>query len=144
MNLINLIIFSVFAAILSLLTVVTIRQYVQKKRLAANLIQSFIDNKIVADKLAKVFNEKEALKLEQSEGFVKFLSESRESAFEYIETTQAVIKEYNNTIEQILEWNNTYGTTLGDTPHSEAIKQIELAHGKLRDLLPRNNEIPNN
>jgi hypothetical protein len=144
MNLVNLIIFSAFAVIISLLIVIATRQYIQKKRLAANLVQSLIDNKIVTDKLAKVFNEKEALKLEQSEGFVKFLSESRESAFEYIETTQAVLKEYNNTIEQILEWNNTYGMALGDTPHSEAIKQIELAHTKLRDLLPRNNEIPNN
>lgn len=140
----SLITFSVMTAIIVTLIVVSIRLVLDKKRLSAMLIQAISDKNYVTKKLGEVFDEKEALLLEQDNGFIRFLSESRESAFSYIESVQEVLKEYDETIQQVIDWNNTYGSALGDTPHSEALEMVATAHKKLKDLLPEQKEIPNN
>ncbi len=140
----SLIAFSVMAVLMSAFLVMAIRLFIQKRQLTAILIQTINDKNFVTKKLGEVFDEKEALLLEQDNGFIRFLSESRESAFNYIEQVQAALKEYDETIQSILEWNDTYGSVLGESPYSEAFEQIALAHKKLKDLLPEQTETPNN
>jgi hypothetical protein len=107
-------------------------------------IQAQINKDIIANEYSKVIQELENKKLEKSDDFVKFLSDSRNSAFEYIESVQENLLKFDKQITKIIKWNETYGTTTGENPHSNKIKEISVAYKKLKDLLPENNKTPNN
>ncbi len=58
---------------------------------ASLLEQADIDRLLLARRLEQELNTRDSTKLEQTEGFVKFISESRDWAFKYIEDVQAAI-----------------------------------------------------
>jgi hypothetical protein len=61
---------------------------------AASLLeQADLDKLLLAKRLEQEIGSKDSTKIEQSEGFVRFLSESRDSAFLYIENVQNAIAE---------------------------------------------------
>jgi hypothetical protein len=107
-------------------------------------LQAQINKDIIAIEYSKVIQELENKKLEKSDDFLKFISDSRDWAFEYIEDVQENLSKFDKQITKIIKWNETYGSTTGENPHSEKIKQISVAYKKLKDLLPENNQTPNN
>ena len=109
----------------------------------ADQLQVTINLNIVRSELSKALQEIENMKLEKSDDFVKFLSDSRDWAFTYIEDAQDKISEFDKQIQEIAEWNRTYGSVVGDTPHNSKIEEINLAYDKIRSLLPEN-KTPNN
>lgn len=106
-------------------------------------LQLFIRINILETEFSKTIQEIENMKLEKSDDFIKFLSDSRDWAFTYIEDVQAKISEFDKQIQEIAEWNRTYGSVVGDTPHNSKIEEINLAYDKIRSLLPEN-KTPNN
>jgi hypothetical protein len=58
---------------------------------ASLLEQADVDRLLLARRLEQELNTKDSTKLEQTEGFVKFISESRDWAFKYIEDVQEAI-----------------------------------------------------
>lgn len=106
-------------------------------------LQVMIDRNIIATEYKELFQTIENMKLEKSDDFVKFLSDTRNSAFEYIEDAQTKIAEFDELLNAIVEWNNTYGTVAGNVPHAEKIEQISLAYSSIRALLPEK-PTPNN
>lgn len=105
--------------------------------------QASIEKNIIMSEYKEVLQALENKKLEESDDFVKFLSDTRNAAFDYIEDVQANIQEFDSILSDISEWNNTYGSVAGKTPHAEKIEQLSLAYDKLRNLLPEN-PTPNN
>lgn len=65
--------------------------YFKVRKFIKVIAQLIIDNQVLKDKLdeSMSLNSKEF-----SDGFIKFLSESRESAFKYIEDVQTAIQRY--------------------------------------------------
>jgi DNA repair exonuclease SbcCD ATPase subunit len=110
---------------------------------ASEKIQALIDKNIIMSEYNKVLQALENKKLEESDDFIKFLSDSRDWAFEYIEDAQEKISEFDKQIQEIAEWNRTYGSVIGDIPHTSKIEEINLAYDKIRSLLPEN-KTPNN
>ena len=106
-------------------------------------LQANVNANIVRSEYTRALQEIENMKLEKSDDFVKFLSNSRDWAFEYIEDAQEKISEFDKQIQKIAEWNRTYGSVVGDIPHSSKIEEINLAYDKIRSLLPEN-KTPNN
>jgi DNA repair exonuclease SbcCD ATPase subunit len=106
-------------------------------------IQANINVNVFKSEYAKALQEIENMKLEKSDDFVKFLSDSRDWAFEYIEDAQQKITEFDKQIQEIVEWSRTYGSVIGDIPHTSKIEEINLAYDKIRSLLPEN-KTPNN
>jgi hypothetical protein len=106
-------------------------------------LQLLIRINILETEFSKTIQEIENMKLEKSDDFVKFLSDSRDWAFTYIEDVQEKISEFDKHIQEIAEWNRTYGSVVGDTPHNSKIEEINLAYDKIRSLLPEN-KTPNN
>jgi hypothetical protein len=58
---------------------------------ASLLEQADVDRLLLARRLEQELNTRDSTKLEQTEGFVKFISESRDWAFKYIEDVQQAI-----------------------------------------------------
>lgn len=144
---IDVIVTSVIYALLTLLVAyLGFRNVLLRRKVndaIAEQLQITINLNIIRSELSKALQEIENMKLEKSDDFVKFLSNSRDWAFEYIEDAQEKISEFDKQIQKIAEWNRTYGSVVGDIPHSSKIEEINLAYDKIRSLLPEN-KTPNN
>lgn len=72
------------------------------------------------------------------ESFIKFLSDSRDWAFDYIEQTQKTISKFIEEVEPHIEYYKEYGTVVEGiiSPHDNALKKISLELSQLKSLLP--------
>jgi hypothetical protein len=90
----------------------------------------------------KYFNSIEENKLnsEQNihkENFIKFLSESRDWAYEYIEDVQNGLEGFVNAVDSDIKHFDAYGDTLSMVrPDYQAMKNISNAYKELKQFLP--------
>ena len=144
MNLINIISFSLLLFFTLIFVYLVIKLNIQKRKLIGLYIQSEMYKHLLNQKLDELFKEFSARQLSETDGFVKFISQSRDWAFEYIEEVQKALVEFDKEVAPQLEWANTFGKVGGDTVHTNTIKTISEAYNKLKSVLPENTETPNN
>lgn len=96
------------------------------KKLMAEVSQLELDNDILTEKIIEMQEKEQSDKLNTDDGFVKFLSQSRDWAFAYIEDVQLAIQEAVSVIESdnIAKSKNTQ------------IKNIVQALNKLKQFMP--------
>jgi len=70
------------------------------------------------------------------ENFLKFLSDSRDWAFSYIENVQEGLNKFVADIDQHIAYYDEYGIVAEGTPHDFAMKKISVAYKELKTLLP--------
>jgi translation elongation factor EF-Ts len=72
------------------------------------------------------------------ENFIKFLSDSRDWAFDYIEDVQKGLSRFIKEVEPQLEYYNEYGVVIEGMvpPHDFALKKISKEFEELKKLLP--------
>lgn len=71
------------------------------------------------------------------ENFIKFLSDSRDSAFEYIETVQNGIEAFVSEVDASISYFDEYGEVLSvNRPDYDSLKTISKAYKELKKLLP--------
>lgn len=103
--------------------------------------------KLITDAFAKLFvlyntSQSEEVTKEDydvhRESFIKFLSDSREWAFSYIEEVQSGLKKFIDNVEPELEYYNQYGAVVEGMipPHDNALKKISQEFIDLKRLLP--------
>ena len=107
-------------------------------------MQALADNYSLNQALEQMKQDIENVKLQESDGFVRFFSTSRDWAFNYIEQVQDALKEFDETITPITNWTETYGSTIEDSIFRNKIIEISAAYERLQSLLPKDNETPNN
>ncbi len=107
-------------------------------------LQEMADRMLLQKKVEQLYQDIENAKLEQTDGFLKFVSDSRDWAFQYIEEVQAALSEFDKTATPTLEWADTYGQVLGENAHTEALSKISKAYKQLKSVLPKETETPNN
>lgn len=144
MDIVGLVIFSLLGFSLFVLLYLIIKANLQKRKILALYIQSEMDKHFLNQKLQEMSNELSILKLSETDGFVKFISQSRDWAFEYIEEVQNALAEFDKEVAPKLKWAITYGKLAGDTVHTDTINTISEAYDKLKSVLPENTETPNN
>jgi hypothetical protein len=99
----------------------------------------FIDMMI----LEKIVNESEESKIKNDESvhkenFIKFLSDSRDWAYKYIEDVQSGLSNFITTIEPEIKYFKEYGGILGEgAPNYYSMKKITEEYEKLKTLLPK-------
>ena len=74
-----------------------------------------------------------------NESYVKFLSDSRDWAYNYIEDVQAKLADFSNKVEPQLNYYNTYGSAV-QGPHTILVKEIGKAYEELKAVLPEDNK----
>lgn len=103
------------------------------RHLHSQIITLSLDKTILLEKLAESLNALEQKPLEQTDGFLKFMTESRDYAFSFIETMQTSIQEFEDSTKDIF----------AKSEMSDDVKKILDAYGKLKQkTLPA--DIPNN
>ena len=114
-----------------LLSVIKLR--LKNRRLAAELLQSTLNHNIILTKFAEELKNKEDLSVEKTDGFLKFVSESRDMAFEYIEKIQESLIKFKESVGPEIEYMLTYGTATGDSLQTNSFMKIEKAYKELMD-----------
>jgi len=71
------------------------------------------------------------------ENFIKFLSDSRDWAYEYIEDVQSCLQKFVNEIEPEIAYFDEYGLVGDAYPHYHSMKKISQEYKELKKLLPR-------
>jgi molecular chaperone DnaK (HSP70) len=116
----ELIAFSIFIVMFVAALAANIRLIYKNKKLRNQMIQFALDKAMLLEHIEK--NSGKANSIEQSEGFLKFVSDSRDWAFKYIEDVQGAIVEFNSAVA------------------SKDDEKIESALNNLKSFLPDNEE----
>lgn len=132
MDLVNLIIFILFMAMLGLFVYDSVRLRIVNKRLFSEVVQAEIDKAAITEKLNKAVLEHSA---EKTDGFLRFVSESRDQAFKYIESVQEAIAAFNNEIGPIVKHYKQTGKALNRKP-LETLKKLNDAYDIIMTLAP--------
>jgi hypothetical protein len=93
------------------------------KNLMAKYLQEVLDKQTVLVRLSEIIDVQQTKELEESDGFVKFLSQSRDWAYQYIEDTQSVIADFTSVVDVEIK--------------SIKNKKIIEAYDKLKQVLPK-------
>jgi len=99
---------------------------------------------IIANNLRFLLHQEEQFKAKKTdkekanEDFLKFVSDSRDLAYEYIESVQAGLQKFVDEVEPQIEYYDKYGAAVEGmvAPHDFALKKISSEFKKLKSLLP--------
>jgi hypothetical protein len=115
---IEIIAFSIFIVIFVATLISNLRATYKNRKLRDQIIQLGLDKAMLLENMDKISGRNNPI--EKTEGFLKFVSDSRDWAFKYIEDVQAAIQDFNLAIE------------------SKDDKRIESALNNLKNFLPDN------
>lgn len=115
------------------LVLLVVRLSLRNRILKKDVAQGLIDQFALMQKLEEVSKNTDEKKIEETEGFLKFVSQSRDWAFQYIERVQISIKEFQDVFHPFaVEYYKDK-----DKPISqEEFGKIFEAYKKLVDELP--------
>jgi hypothetical protein len=134
--------FLIFFAILSTsfgIAYLAILNKLKQSNLA--LVETFIAKEamqgILLEKKELVNNSDDIL---HKENFIKFLSDSRDWAFSYIEEVQDGLNKFVSDIEPEINYFKEYGDVGSMAPNYYSMKKITEAYEELKSLLPKEEE----
>lgn len=119
--------------------VVTLRKLISSQKLAGKL---YVDNFTLEEYIKTINNAKEDKTDQQihQENFLKFLSDSRDWAFNYIEEVQSGLNKFISDIEPEINYFKEYGDLMAMQPNYYSLKKISQAYEELKNLLPKEEE----
>jgi len=77
-------------------------------------------------------------KEQADEAFLKFVSDSRDWAYQYIDEAQEGLNKFITDIEPEIAYFDEYGIAGSAYPHYHSMKKISVAYKELKKLLPEN------
>jgi hypothetical protein len=128
--------FAILGFFVFVLLINNLRLRSRTRKLSAQVVQIALDKNVISEQLKKILDKKDSESIEQSEGFLKFVSQSRDWAFDYIEQVQAALLEFRNKVEPQILYAKTYGTTVGESTHSIIVDKISDAYDDLVKIMP--------
>lgn len=135
MNITDLIAFIIFGVIVATLAIIVIRLNNHRRKLANSVLQLTLEKMTVLKLLESSLSEQESKTVEQTDGFLKFVSDSRDWAFQYIEEVQAGLIEFHKKVDLDIKYIAKYGQLI-EHPLQESINRITEAYMELEKLLP--------
>jgi hypothetical protein len=109
---------------------IKLKKDLKKVFIEKSLLQEYVDT-------VKSLKEKETSDdLVHKENFIKFLSDSRDWAFGYIEDVQKGLNKFVNDVDSDISYFEKYGEVGSAYPHYDSMKRISAAYEELKSLLP--------
>jgi hypothetical protein len=99
----DFIIFACFLTFFFFLSVSIIKTKIKNNELLEKLLEANIDKALIANRLETELIKSPNSEQPEQEGFINFLNQSRDWAFEYIELVQSKIKEFEKEIDPIIK-----------------------------------------
>lgn len=122
---------SVFIIMLCIILILSIKMLRLRKKIKTLSIAYSKINKIIESQ--KNLSDDDIHK----ENFIKFLSDSRDWAFKYIEDVQSGLNKFVSNVDPLIEYFDYYGDTLSiNRPDYDSMKTISTSYKELKKLLP--------
>jgi hypothetical protein len=112
----------------------------KSSKLAKEVTTLYIDNLALKKFIDNEIDNKITSQDVHNENFVKFLSDSREVAYGYIEEVQAGLNQFVSSIEPEINYFREYGELMSMSPNYYSLKKIVEEFDKLKELLPEEEE----
>lgn len=129
----EIIIFIGFIVVLGFLMYDNIRNRAINANLNKDIAQGIVDLMELKKKLEQMSQQNVNSKIEETEGFLKFVSESRDWAFQYIERVQVAIKSFQDVFHPFA---SNYYKDKSKPINQDEFGKIFEAYKKLVDELP--------
>jgi hypothetical protein len=110
--------------------------WLQNKKLKVRIVQVELDLEIASKFFIENSTDKEENEKQAKEDFIKFLSDSRDWSYQYIEDAQKIIHTFIKEIEPEISYFDEYGVVGSAWPHYYSMKKISSAYKELKTLLP--------
>lgn len=125
----------ILITVLSLSTLILLFLYVVQKRANKVIIAKTLETMLM-QQLIKGTNKTD--KDQANEDFLKFISDSRDWAYQYIEEVQAGLKTFIDEVGPQIDYYDHYGAAVDGmvAPHDFALKKISSEFKELKKLLP--------
>jgi len=127
-------ILSGFVSILTLLSFMLSIKILKMRKKMKTILMAY-------SKIESMISLKEDHKIDNNvhkESFIKFLSDSRDWAYQYIETVQAGLTKFVSDVDADISYFDEYGETLSmGRPDFAAMKNISTSYKELKNLLPK-------
>ena len=123
----------IFICLLSFLTLLFLSLYVLQKRANKTLIAKTLET-LLLQQLSR--NTSKTEKEYSDEAFLKFVSDSRDWAYQYIDEAQEGINKFITDVEPEIAYFDEYGIASSAYPHYYSMKKISGAYKELKKLLP--------
>jgi|688.fasta_scaffold00156_106 hypothetical protein len=128
--------FVIFIFVFFFLVYKNIKLRLKISSVTLELIKAHLDKTIVSEKLTELQEiNKNRSNLDQ-EAFLKFISDSRDWAYQYIDDVQSSLNKFVSDVEPEILYFDTYGDLMGAEPNYNAMKKISGAYKELKKLLP--------
>lgn len=108
----------------------------KSSKLAKQISALYIDNLALKKFIDNEVDKKLTNQDIHNENFVKFLSDSRELAYAYIEDVQAGLNDFVSSVEPEINYFKEYGDLMSMAPNYYSMKKITEEYEKLKTLLP--------
>jgi len=96
-EIVELVAFAIFILFFAWLIVANVRLRLRNNKMKSQLSQEIVDREIVMQEMQKLMAEIDSKNSSHNDDFLKFVSQSRDWAFQYIERVQIAIKEFQDT-----------------------------------------------
>jgi hypothetical protein len=127
-------VFGLFIVVFIYLIIDNVKIRLQNKTITLTLLKERIDKNIIIDKITKDLENTKPI--EQTDAFLKFISESRDLAFSYIEDAQTGINKFVKGVQPEIEYFNNFKTISEGQPLHESMLIIAKEYEDLKKLLP--------
>jgi hypothetical protein len=119
----------VFVFLTLLFASLYLSQIKKNRAILANTLQLLIMQQSISD-------ENKTDKEQANEDFLKFVSDSRDWAYQYIEDVQDKINKFITDVEPEIAYFDEYGLVGDAYPHYYSMKKISSAYKELKKTLP--------
>lgn len=132
---IELLAFGLFTILFFILLFKNIQLRIKLSNTTVELLKAHLDKAIISDTLASM-KDTAGRSESSSEAFLKFVSDSRDWAYQYIDDVQASLNKFITDIEPEISYFDEYGVVGSAYPHYHSMKKISGAYKELKKLLP--------
>jgi hypothetical protein len=135
-EIISLVSFVLFIVIFFVINFKLVKTKAENRNLKLQIIN------LIQEKLAleSVLDKRESQSVEKTEGFLNFITQSRDWAFQYIEDVQGGLTKFIKDIEPEIEYFKEYGDVTSMQPNYYSMKKITESYEELKKLLPEDED----
>ena len=124
---------SILVGIFVFLTLLFLSLYLVQVKKSREILANTINLLLIQQSM----NEENKTEEEKSnEAFLKFVSDSRDWAYQYIDDVQESLNKFITDIEPEISYFDEYGVVGTAYPHYYSMKKISVAYKELKKLLP--------
>ena len=120
-DILDMVVFIIASIVIATLLFIVVKLSIQNRKLVLRAVQSEIDKIAMITELQRASLSRGDDAIEKTDGFLRFISESRDWAFEYIEDVQKAIAEYDSALssQNPVAMNEAYKKLLSMLPSSD-------------------------